>query len=337
MLNNIGLPGILLLSFILILLYLLVKNFNKVSEAGEASRTKYITVWFLVGFTSNILNTLWSVVWNNSLPLTLLDPKSNLIGFIIFYLVALLGVYVSFVIIHSFFSTLVRKKIIPYIWLASMLGIVVELGQLAQIDIQSQYPDFFTYNAVAILVLQALYLTLILGWIKKNPGFVITGKSDRVTERVKQQPALKAKREVKEDVTDENNKAGKAPKIDSETYIASENKPLINPITGKDTERHATGSDIAQRQNLIKEGREVDQQDQAISLEANVTDEDLRQSLYAACKFGDVKEILSLLGNFDVRAQNDVPPFKLIDKNGVSIVFENDKDLIQFAKGLANG
>ena len=336
MLNNIGLPGILLLSCILILLYLLVKNFNKFSEAGEASRTKYIAVWFLVGFTSNILNTLWSVVWNNSLPLTLLDPKSNLIGFTIFYLVALLGVYASFVFIHSLFSTLVRKKIIPYIWLASVLGIVLELGQLAQIDIQSQFPDFFKFNSVAILALQALYLTLILRWIKKNPGFVTTEKSDKVSGRVKQEPALKSKPELKQDVTGENTTAGEKPVVVSETHGASENETHVSSTSVKDTERQEIGSDRAQRQNLTMASSEVDPEKQAISLEANVADDDLKQSLYAACKFRDLEEILSLLVNFDVRIQNDAMPYELIDKNGVKIVFESENELIQFAKGLAN-
>jgi hypothetical protein len=102
-----------------------------------------------------------------------------------------------------------------------VLGIVLELGQIAQIDIQSQFPDFFKFNAVAILALQALYLTLILRWIKKNPGFVTTEKSDKVSGRVKQEPALKSKPELKKDVTGENTTAGEKPVVDSKTHGAS--------------------------------------------------------------------------------------------------------------------
>ena len=48
-------PGILIIGVIAVLIFMLFKGWRRKNPSGEASRTKYILIWLLAGFVTNIV------------------------------------------------------------------------------------------------------------------------------------------------------------------------------------------------------------------------------------------------------------------------------------------
>ena len=336
MLNNIGVPGLVLLVCVLALLYLLIRNYNKYSESGEASRTKYIAVWFLVGFVANIFATIWSEVWVNEFPESILRPQENLLLFACYYAISLAVVYYIFILVHSFFKTIIRKKIIPYLWLGGALGVLVSIGQFSAFEMSSMYPDFFSYNVSAVVFLQLLYIGLVSRWIRKNPGFEPQAKSQSSNPGHRKEPKLNSSVVVtQKSNTDADQSDARIEKPNfvtpsSNAVESLEDQHPANNETGTPTndslqEQSFQNSDISNKPipRMSKEvGSEIQQQE-------------LREVLYAASKFGDIDEILNSLSQLGFKVTRDQDRFKIKDNEGLERVIEGEKNLIIFAKRLS--
>ena len=336
MLNNIGFPGLVLLVCVITLLYFLVRNYNRYSESGEASRTKYIAVWFLVGFVANIFATIWSEVWVNKFPESILRPQENLLLFACYYVISLALVYCIFIIIHSFFKTIIRKKIIPYIWLGSALGILVSIGQFSAFEMSNMYPDFFAYNVSAVVFLQLLYIGLVSRWIRKNPGFEPQVNAQSTKSGHRKEPKFNssvvetAKSNADADQSDARIEKSQFVKQSSNAVERLEDQQPTNNNTETPTndslqEQSFQNSDILNEPILrmsLDESPEIQQQE-------------LREVLHAASKFGDIDEILNLLSQLGFKATRDQDRFKIKDNEGLERVIEGEKNLIIFAKRLS--
>ena len=336
MLNNIGFPGLVLLVCVLALLYFLVRNYNRYSESGEASRTKYIAVWLLIGVVANIFATIWSEVWVNEFPESILRPQENLLLFVCYYVISLAVVYYIFIIVHSFFKTIIRKKIIPYIWLGSALGVLVSIGQFSALEVSNIYPDFFSYNVFAVVFLQLLYIGLVSRWIRKNPGFELqvnpqSTKSGHLKEPKLNSSVVETERSSTDaDQSDARIEKSKFFTQSSNTVESLEDQQLTNSDTETSTndslqKQSFQNSDISNEPILrmsLDESLEIQQQE-------------LREVLYAASKFGDIDEILNLLSQLGFEVTGNQDRFKIKDNEGLERVIEGEKNLIIFAKRLS--
>lgn len=339
MLQNIGIPGLVLLLCVLALLYFVVRNYNRYSEVGEASRTKYIAVWFLIGFIANFSSTILSEVWINSFPNSVLRPPENLLLFACYYAISLTVTYYIFIIIHSFFTTIIRKKIIPYIWLGSIVGVLASIGQLSEFKNSNLYPDFIAYNVTAVVLLQLLYIALISRWIRKNPGFEPKEIGKGVETIHRKEPKINSssvklrKSETHVDHAQTKNEESKyvlQPINSVESTKDQEPTSTIQvkteiPITDSLSRESLQNSNISSEPNLgmsLDEGSEIRRQE-------------LREFLYAASKFGDIEEILSLLSQLGFSVTRDQDQFKIKDIEGLERVIEDEKNLTIFAKRLS--
>lgn len=333
MLQNIGISGLALLACVLALLYFFIRNYNRYSESGEASRTKYIAVWFLVGFVANIFATIWSEVWVNEFPESILKPPENLL-FACYYVISLAVLYYIFIIFHSFFKTIIRKKIIPYIWLGSALGVLVSIGQFSAFEMSNMYPDFFPYNVSAVVFLQLLYIGLVYRWIRKNPGFAPQVNAQSTKFGFRKEPKLSSS--VVE--TEKSNADQSGARIEKSEFVTQssnaverledqqpKNNDTERPTKDSLQEKSSQNSDISNESTprmSLDEGSEIQQQE-------------LREVLYAASKFGDIDEILDLLSQLGFKATRDQDRFKIKDNEGLVRVIEGEKNLIIFAKRLS--
>ena len=183
--------GILLLIGFALILYFLFTRWKRTSDDGEASQTKYILIWLLVAFLHNIFINLFAPLWGRQLPNSILKPDENLISFCIFYGVAYICLYFLFVFTYSLFKNLVRSKVVPFVWLSSILGIGSEINQLFIMqDLAYDAEVFFNYNVTAVIISQILLLFLILRWIKANPGFVLPEKVPQNSATLGAEPEL---------------------------------------------------------------------------------------------------------------------------------------------------
>ena len=66
-----------------------------------------------------------------------------------------------------------------------------------------------------------------------------------------------------------------------------------------------------------------------------IQQQELREVLYAASKFGDIDEILNLLSQLGFKATRDQDRFNIKDNEGLERVIEGEKNLIIFAKRLS--
>ena len=336
MLQNIGIPGLVLLACVLALLYFLVRNYNRYSESGEASRTKYIAVWFLVSFVSNVFATIWNEVWLSSFPSSILRPSANFFFFSINYVISLEIFYYVFISIHSFFKTIVRKKIIPYIWLSGILGLFLSLGQFSMWEISRLSPDPLTYNVSAVVLLHLLYIAFVTRWIRKNPGFEPQVNAQSTKSGHRKEPKLNSsvveteKSNADADQSDARIEKSKVVTQSSNAVERLEDQHPKNNDTERPTndslqEQSFQNSDISNEPILrmsLDESPEIQQQE-------------LREVLYAASKFGDIDEILNLLSQLGFKATRDQDRFKIKDNEGLERVIEGEKNLIIFAKRLS--
>ena len=336
MLNNIGFPGLVLLLCVLALLYFLVRNYNRYSELGEASRTKYIAVWFLIGFLANIFATIWSEVWVNKFPESILRPKENLLLFVCYYVITLAVVYYIFKIVHSFFKTIIRKKIIPYIWLGSALGVFVSIGQFSALEMSNMYPDFFSYNVSAVVLLQLLYIGLVSRWIRKNPGFEPQVIGSSIKSGHRKEPKLNSSVvETEKSNADADQSDGKIEKSQFVTQSSNAVERLEDQQpTNNDTE---TPTNVSLQEQSFQNSDILNEPILRMSLDESpeIQQKELREVLYAASKFGDIDEILNLLSQLGFKATRDQDRFKIKDNEGLERLIEGEKNLIIFAKRLS--
>ena len=336
MLNNIGVPGLILLVCVFALLYFLIRNYNRYSESGEASRTKYIAVWFLVGFVANIFATIWSEVWVNEFPESILRPQENLLLFACYYAISLAVVYYIFIIVHSFFKTIIRKKIIPYLWLGSALGVLVSIGQFSAFEMSSMYPDFFSYNVSAVVFLQLLYIGLVSKWIRKNPGFEPQAKSQSANPDHRKEPKLNSSVVVTE--KSNTNADQSDARIEKPNFVT----PSSNAVESSEDQQPTT-NEIGTLTNESLQEQSFQNSDISnkpiprISPEegSEIQEQELREVLYAASKFGDIGEILNSLSQLGFKVTRDQDRFKIKDNEGLERVIEGEKNLIIFAKRLS--
>ena len=338
LIDNIGIPGLILLVFGICLLYFLVKNFNSYTAEGEASRTKYIVVWLVVAFFQNAFNTLWGEFWTISYLMSLLEPDTNFVLFISFYLVSLLGFYFIFMSAYSFFATINRKKVIPYIWLSSVLGVFLGIGSLSSIDNLDLYPNFLSYNLTGLIIFQLVYIGLISKWVKRNPGFrPVAGETNNQPQRRKHPTITKSQTERETPL----NQVDKGETL-SRTEI-SEIEVNLSKVTDESTE-NTSYSKCVEKPKLPVEGKgfkggENDtifmKKDVKVEI-ANLPGSGIRQqevadTLYAACKFGNIDEIIFILPKLGFTIISSLSPFELKDKNGTVEKLYGEKELINFS------
>ena len=102
-----------------------------------------------------------------------------------------LFVYIYFRFTYSLFTNLIRTKVVPFVWLFSILGILAGIGQLTSLTYsQTSYPNFLSYNIAATVISQIVVIFLILRWIKANPGFTPLTASQPNSPPQKTEPEL---------------------------------------------------------------------------------------------------------------------------------------------------
>ena len=337
LLQNIGIPGLVLLLCVFALLYLLIRNFNKYSIVGEASRTKYIAIWFFVGFVGNLFATIWSEVWVVSYPQSLQSPPDNLLLFFCYYAISLVVIYFFFTFIHSFFTSITRNKIIPYIWFGSILGGMVSIGQFSAFEISSLYPDFFSYNASAVVLSQLIYIGLISRWIRKNPGFDPAVSTRDAVNINRKEPKVSSTSVSKDKTdTDQNQTKTDQSKFLSGTSNVVEGFKYQEPPQSVNPKEEIQRADTLSK--LTTEGSDfLNEPNLEISLgeSSEILRQELCEFLYVASKFGDVEEILNLLLQLGFQVNQDQFHFIIKDNNGLKRVIDGDKNLISFAKRLS--
>ena len=326
--------GILLLIGFALILYFLFTRWKRTSDDGEASQTKYILIWLLVAFLHNIFINLFAPLWGRQLPNSILKPDENLISFCIFYGVAYICLYFLFVFTYSLFKNLVRSKVVPFVWLSSILGIGSEINQLFIMqELAYDAEVFFNYNVTAVIISQILLLFLILRWIKANPGFVLPEKvpQNSATQGAEPElPKLNVKSLEKSALT-EPPLTSKS--LDTDKKGETENSIIIeDEVSEDDTDKLAKD----------KERRSTSQNDNSIegdpatpSSNAPPDPEFLKDEIYAASKFGDTAELIRLLraDGFDIK--NNSGKYSLKSQDGSETMASDDSELINFGKRYA--
>lgn len=244
--------------------------------------------------------------------------------------------YYAFISIHSFFNTIVRKKIIPYIWFSGILGLFLSLGQFSMWEISRLSPDSLTYNVSAVVLLHMLYIAFVTRWIRTNPGFEPQVNAQSTKSGDRKEPKLNSS------VVETENPNADADQLDArieKSKFVTQSSNAVEHVedqqpTNNDTETATNdslqeqsfkNSDILNEPNLrmsLDEGSEIQQQE-------------LREVLYAASKFGDIDEILNLLSQLGFKATRDQDRFKIKDNEGLESLIEGEKNLIIFAKRLS--
>ena len=326
--------GILILIGFAVILYFLFIGWRSKRDDGEASRTKYILVWLLSGFLSNIFVNLYSSIWASQQSPFLLKPDQYIITFSLYYGVASIGIYFIFRFTYSLSTNLIRKKVVPFVWLFSILGIVVGIGQLTSLGYsQKIYPNFLSYNIAATIISQIIVIFLILRWIKGNPGFV---PSETTTQ----------------DIKTESTKS-ELPKINRNKDVTpnTAEPPLTSKNVDKDKKSEAENSKISEGE--VSEGYtdklEKDKEQQSTSQNDNSVDDDpatsssnappnpefLKDEIYAASKFGDTAELVRLLRADGFEIKKSSGKYSLKSQDGSETIASNDSELINFGKRYA--
>lgn len=335
-----GISGLVFLLSALVLLYLLVRNYNKYTADGEASRTKYIAAWILAGFFANIYITIytivWSEVWASSFQDSILNPPSNVMLFLSYYAILLVGIYYIFKFTYSFFTSIVRRKVIPYIWLGSILVILITIIKLSAVNISSLYPNFLTYNASALILSQLVFVGLAVRWIHRNPGLELAPGDDEAVNNNQKEPKIIAtnvkiaeidadnfqilsKSNQLKSAADQSNAGERFEKIDAtKNDYPSDQTSNENPRPAATLETTTLSADpnfdISLSESPVNRRQE------------------LCEHLYVACKFRDVEEILSLLSQLGFQVKRDQLQFIIKGNNGLQKDIDGDEKLINFAK-----
>ena len=334
-----GISGLVFLSSALVLLYLLVRNYNKYTVDGEASRTKYIAVWILAGFLANIFATVCSEILASSFQDSILNPQSNFMLFMSYYAILLVGSYYIFKFTYSFFTSIVRRKVIPYIWLGSILGILISIIKLSTVNISSLYPDFLTYNASALILSQLVFVGLTVRWIHRNPGLELAPGDDEAVNNNQKEPKIIATN-VKIAEIDADN--GQILSKSNQLKSAADQSNAGERFEKLDATKNDYPSDQTSNENPRPEATLETTTLSAdpnfdISLSESPVNrrQELCEHLYVASKFRDVEEILSLLSQLGFQVKRDQLKFIIKGNNGLKKDIDGDEKLINFAKKLS--
>jgi heme/copper-type cytochrome/quinol oxidase subunit 2 len=335
LLEDIGIPSLILLVCLIAVLYIFVRNFNKYSAEGEASRTKYIAVWVLVGFLTAIFGRIWTVVWITHFREAIEDPQSNLLLFLSYYAVTLVGAYYIFKITYSCFSSIVRKKTIPYSILISIFLLIWTFDLiLSNFDSSASIND----NAAAILLISLIHIGSILLWIRKKPGFELPITEQPKIDKKRNKPKIYPRIEIEKFESGENDKSSST---DQARVNINKNYPA-SPVTatGPVTVINRDIPPPSIRKLSVPNDKNFASDDEPqlkISLDAGseVHRQHLCELLYVASKFrdtGDVLKLLTQLGFLVIQSQSQ---FTIKNKSGFERVIDGEDHLISFAKKLS--
>ena len=350
MLNNIGLPGLILIALVLGSLYFIIKFGFKTRENGEASKTKYILIWFLAGLIINIFTTVSWLFWGAIWPGAVLNPPSNSIPFIIFYLFITISTYYIFIGTYSIFKNLDRRKVIPYVWVFGIIGALLGVAQLVGQGLSDLYPNYEKYNIPATLTQQLLLIILFVRWINKNPGFIGNTQVARNSSPLRNEPTLPISSSIKEVKEPETPMAQidavQKSKSSLDKNASITEKPIQstpsddNHTTENSTDikiRSAATSDTKDKSNEYSNYESPKLSVKKINARIEPITHDnkyLRDELNAACKFNDTAELLRLFTSIGFTVQNSHAPFAIKSPSGAEHVFQDSVDLIAFVKQI---
>lgn len=334
-----GISGLVFLLSALVLLYLLVRNYNKYTADGEASRTKYIAVWILAGFFANVFDTVWSEVWVSSFQDSILNPQSNFMLFLSYYAILLAGIYYIFKFTYSFFTSIVRRKVIPYIWLGSILGILISIIKLSAVKISSLYPDFLTYNASALILSQLVFVGLTVRWIHRNPGLELAPGDDEAVNNNQKEPKIIATNVKIAEIDADNGKIlSKSNQLKSAADQSNAGERIEKLKATKDGyPSDQTSSEKPWPEATVETTTLSTDSNFDISISESSLNrrQELCEHLYVASKFGDIEEILNLLSQLGFQVKRDQFRFIVKDNNDLKKEIDGDEKLINFAKKLS--
>ena len=333
-----GISGIVFLLSGLVLLYLLVRNYNKYTADGEASRTKYIAAWILAGFFANIFATIWREGWASSFQDSILNPPSNVMLFLSYYAILLVGSYYIFKFTYSFFTSIVRRKVIPYIWLGSILGILISIIKLSTVNISSLYPDFLTYNASALILSQLVFVGLTVRWIHRNPGLELAPGDDEAVNNNQKEPKIIATNvKIAEIDADNGQILSKSNQLKSAADQSNAGERIEKLKATKDGyPSDQTSSEKPWPEATVETTTLSTDSNFDISISESSLNrrQELCEHLYVASKFGDIEEILNLLSQLGFQVKRDQFRFIVKDNNDLKKEIDGDENLISFAKKL---
>ena len=338
-----GISGLVFLLSAFVLLYLLVRNYNKYTADGEASRTKYIAVWILAGFFANIYitvyTTVWSEVWATSFQDSILNPPSNVMLFLSYYAILLVGIYYIFKFTYSFFTSIVRRKVIPYIWLGSILVILISIIKLFAVNISSLYPDFLTYNASALILSQLVFVGLTVRWIHRNPGLELAPGDDEAVNNNQIEPKIIATNvkvaEIDADngqILSESNQLRSATNYSKAGEGIEELKETNDGYPSDQTLSEKPWPEAIVETTTLSADPNFDTSISESSLNRR---QELCEHLYVASKFGDIEAILNILSQLGFQVNRDQFRFMVKDNNDFKKEIDGDKSLISFAKKIS--
>ena len=352
-------PGIMLLLIVIAGLYFLFRKAPAGRLEGEASRLKYILVWIIAGFLSNLFTNIFATIWGEAFPISILNPPDQLGMFTAFYAIAILGSYYIFIGTYSFFKDLDRRKVILFVWLASILGILLGIGQISALDLVTVYPDYANYNAIAIIVGQIVFLSLTLRWIRLNPGFVGFPDAPSQASSARTEPLIKGTTvshdednshyEPEPTVEPKSLSSTNATLSRSETVLvkqtsAKEKEPNAANSTKKSNDQNAenekTVSDELQNENEQRANKkEILAKTEASKIVDNeeipVDPFHIKDEIHAASKFGDKIELIKLLKADGFTIHETENGLSVQSPSGATELLINEQALFAYGKKYA--
>jgi hypothetical protein len=362
-LYNVGLPEIIMLLVILLGLYFLFRKTPGRRLDGEANRLKYILVWILAGFLSNLFTGIFTTIWAETFPNSIVNPPDQLGMFTAFYAITILGGYYIFIGTYSFFKNLDRRKVILFVWLASILGILTGVGQIrlqiGLLDLGSAYPNYAKYNITAIIFENIVFLGLTLRWIKLNPGFVGSPEVPSQTSSARKKPQIKEKIVSREQ---ERSHPKPTPTITGKSF-SSTNTKKSNPHTGASEDSNTQGQKLntakfpeksdshnAQNEKTVSDDIQntdgkseikkktfavIDSSNDINKEEIYVDPLHLNDEIHAASKFGDKLELIKLLQAAGFTFQDTDDGLRVQSSTGETDLLKDDQSLFAYGKQYA--
>ena len=327
--------------------------------AGEASRLKYILVWVLAGFLGNVFTNIFVTIWGNSFPTSIVDPPAQLGMFIAFYTIAFIGAYLIFVGTYSLFKNLDRRKVILWVWIASILGALVGVGQIVELEVGAQFPNYESYNIAAVIIEQVAFLIMVVRWIRHNPGFVEPEDAPSSTSKERMTPRLSVSDPVSKGVggfeanklaytelEEEENEISETPQADKSRREDAGNIRDVGNIAPKLNKSEETREQIDQSELRKHEGDKLADDSEYKSEVTTTLDKDsqdelkidpivIKDEVYAAAKFEDKTELLKLLKTAGFTMQNSDAGITMLSPSGDSELLRTDTDLFAFGKRFA--
>lgn len=348
--------GILIIGVIAAFIFMLFKGWRRQSPNGEASRTKYVLIWLLAGFLTNIILNLFSSIWGAQFPKSLLLPEENFVLFLVHYGLAGLLSYLTFIFVYSRFKNLVRRKVVPFVWIFSILGALANIVQILSFMsfLSVEYPNYASFNITVAIISQIIVLVLITRWIRNNPGFEV------LQDTVPKNDYINIDKKLAKEFSNSQGEEMEAKKNDPDEQFLSKYRNTSSPTSEQQKNKNLSDFDfpgVNEKKHAAMEGSisttsETDDQsnedhDSVIDLHKqdnenyydSVSDKSissntiyLKDEIYAAAKFGDTFELIRLLkvGGFDIELTSG--KFLVKSSNGDEKVFNNEIELTNFGK-----